>query len=89
MTINPATLTVAGVIAENKQYDATTTAAVNTTGATLNGVLNGDQVTLNATNVIGEVQQPERRHECPGHRDRPVAGGHGARRITSSSSRPA
>lgn len=51
ITVNPATLTVTGVTAQNKQYDATTKAAVDTTGATLNGVINGDQVTLQTNNV--------------------------------------
>ena len=52
VSVTPATLTVSGVVAENKQYDATTKASVDTSGATLNGVLNGDNVqlqTLNAT----------------------------------------
>ena len=53
VTINPATLTVAGVAAENKVYDSTTTATIDTTEATLFGVVNGDNVTLNTTNVSG------------------------------------
>jgi autotransporter-associated beta strand protein len=58
VTVNPATLTVTGVTAENKQYDATTTATIDTAGATLNGVLNGDQVTLNTLNVVGTFASP-------------------------------
>jgi hypothetical protein len=58
VTVNPATLTVTGVTAQNKQYDATTTATVDTAGATLNGVLNGDQVTLNTTNVSATFTSP-------------------------------
>lgn len=47
-TINPASLTVSGVTSSDKTYDGTTTAAVNTGGATLVGVVGADvgQVSL-------------------------------------------
>jgi len=44
--ITPASLTVSGVSANNKVYDATTAASLNTTGATLGGVLGSDSVSL-------------------------------------------
>jgi hypothetical protein len=53
VTVNPATLTVTGVTAENKVYDGTTTATLDTTGASLSGVVNGDDVSLNTTNASG------------------------------------
>src|SRR5262249_41210944 len=40
-------LTVAGISANSKIYDATTTATLNTAGASLSGVLSGDDVSLN------------------------------------------
>ena len=46
--INPAGLTVSGLKANNKVYDATATAVLNTSSATLVGLFNGDAVTLNA-----------------------------------------
>src|SRR4029077_15961416 len=51
--ITPATLTVTGVTANNKVYDATKTATLNTAGATLVGVIAGDTVTLNAAGATG------------------------------------
>jgi trimeric autotransporter adhesin len=46
-------LTVTGITANNKLYDGTTSATLNTAGATLNGFVNGDTqgstVTLNTT----------------------------------------
>ena len=51
VSVTPATLTVSGVVAENKQYDATAKATVDTSGATLNGVLNGDNVQLQTLNA--------------------------------------
>ncbi len=40
--ITPRTLTVSGITASNKTYDVTTSATLNTSGATLNRVINGD-----------------------------------------------
>jgi hypothetical protein len=51
--ITPAPLTVAGITAASKVYDGTTTAALNTSGAALVGVLPGDAVTLDASGATG------------------------------------
>jgi len=52
-TISPATLSIQGVIANNKIYDATTTATINTGSASLNGVFAGDTVNLNSSSATG------------------------------------
>ena len=52
-TILPATLTVTGITANNKVYDGTTQAQLNTAGATVTGVLSGDMVTLAASGATG------------------------------------
>ena len=54
-SITPAPLTVTGVTAANKVYDGTTSATINTAGATLHGVLAGDtgDVTLVASGASG------------------------------------
>jgi hypothetical protein len=44
--ITPLPVTVTGITAKDKVYDGTTKAALNTSGATLAGVLPGDDVTL-------------------------------------------
>jgi hypothetical protein len=46
-------LAVSGITAADKVYDATTSAILNTTGATLSGVISGDTVTLNSAGVSG------------------------------------
>jgi hypothetical protein len=51
--ITPATLTVSGIIASNKIYDATTSATLNFTNAKLAIILGGDAVTLNTTSAKG------------------------------------
>jgi hypothetical protein len=51
--ILPATLTVSGITAKNKAYDATTNAILDLSGVTLVGVVAGDTVTLNASSVKG------------------------------------
>jgi hypothetical protein len=51
--ITPAKLTVTGITASDKVYNATTTAVLNTAGATVSGVLAGDNVTLNAAGAAG------------------------------------
>jgi hypothetical protein len=51
--ITPATLTVTGITANSKVYDATTAATLNTANAVLAGVLGGDTVTLNAAGATG------------------------------------
>jgi len=46
-------LTVSGITAADKVYDATTTATINADSATLAGVLSGDTVTLAAAGATG------------------------------------
>ena len=50
--ISPADLTVSGITA-NKVYDRTTVATLNTSGASLTGLVPGDAVTLSTTGVTG------------------------------------
>ncbi len=52
-TITPASLTVAGAIAQNKVYDATSAATLDNSSATLSGLFAGDAVTLDATAANG------------------------------------
>ena len=52
--ITPAPLTVSGAVANNKVYDATTAATINTSGATLSGVLGSDNVTLSSGGATGQ-----------------------------------
>ena len=56
--ITPVGLTVTGITANNKPYDGTTAATLNVGGATLNGVLTGDAVTLNTTGAAGAFADP-------------------------------
>jgi hypothetical protein len=51
--ITPFGLTVTGIIANNKPYDGTTTATLNLSGATLNGTISGDTVTLTTAGTTG------------------------------------
>src|SRR5205085_128631 len=51
--ITPATLTVTGITANDKPYDGTTAATLNTGAATLAGVVSGDIVTLNVAGATG------------------------------------
>ena len=51
--ITPATLTVTGVTADNKVYDSTTTATLDTGSASLVGVYSGDTVTLVTSGATG------------------------------------
>jgi len=51
--ILPANLTISGVTANNKIYDATTAATLNTGSAVLAGVLGTDNVTLNSLSAAG------------------------------------
>ncbi|HKW29171.1 MAG TPA: MBG domain-containing protein [Verrucomicrobiae bacterium] len=52
-TVNPVALTVSGITANDKVYDSTTTATLNTNGAALVGVIAGDSVILDFTFVAG------------------------------------
>ncbi|WP_159881444.1 YDG domain-containing protein [Paenibacillus puerhi] len=49
--IQPIALTVTGVTASSKTYDNTTAAAFDASGAVLNGILVGDEVTLNTASA--------------------------------------
>jgi len=50
ITVNPKSLSVSGIAANDKPYDGTTSATLNTSNATLSGVVSGDTVTLVTTN---------------------------------------
>lgn len=52
-SITPASLTVTGVTANDKTYDGSITAALNTSGAALLGTISGDNVTLVSSGGIG------------------------------------
>ncbi|WP_284343841.1 YDG domain-containing protein [Dyella mobilis] len=52
-------LSVSGVTANNKVYDSTTADTLNTTGATLNGVVAGDVVSLQAGSATGTFSQSD------------------------------
>jgi gliding motility-associated-like protein len=56
--ITVAPLTVTGVTANNKVYDGTTTATINTAGALLAGVAGSDIITLNSGSVTGTFADP-------------------------------
>ena len=53
LTVNAATLTISGVTANNKTYDAGTTATLNTGSAALAGKVGGDTVTLGTGSATG------------------------------------
>ena len=53
LTVNPAELTLSGIIASNKLYDATLTAGINTDSAALVGNLDGGNVVLSAVGATG------------------------------------
>jgi nitrous oxidase accessory protein NosD len=57
-TISQAPLTVTGITANNKQYDGTTAATLNTAGATLVGVIPPDVVNLNTSGAVGNFDTP-------------------------------
>lgn len=52
-SITAASLTVSGVTANNKIYDGNMTATLNTAGASLNGVVSGDSVSLVTSAATG------------------------------------
>ncbi len=54
--INPANIQVTGITAGNKVYDGTTSVSLNTVNATLSGVIPGDMVNLDISNVTGSFQ---------------------------------
>ena len=57
--ITAATLEVTGITAANKGYDGTTNATLDTSSATLVGVVNGDAVTLDTSGAIGTFDSPD------------------------------
>ncbi len=60
VTITRATLTVTGITANNKSYDGTRTATLNTGGAVLHGVASGDTgVTFHASAATGTFASPD------------------------------
>ncbi len=54
--LNPINLTVTGITAEDKNYDGTVFVELVTNNATLNGVLEGDDVTLSTVAVSGQFE---------------------------------
>jgi hypothetical protein len=52
-------LTVTGITANDKVYDGTTTATLNTSGAVLVAVMSGDNVTLNVSGASGTFADKE------------------------------
>ncbi|MEI7463600.1 MAG: YDG domain-containing protein, partial [Candidatus Taylorbacteria bacterium] len=52
-SVTTKSLTVTGITAESKPYDGNTTATIDTTGATLVGVVGSDVVTLNTSGSSG------------------------------------
>ena len=52
VTIAPKALTVSGITAENKTYDETTDATLNYDNVTLDGILDGDTLTVTATGTF-------------------------------------
>jgi hypothetical protein len=58
LTVDPAALGVAGIVANNKVYDATATAALNLGAAVLVGVAAGDTVSLVTTGATGHFADP-------------------------------
>jgi trimeric autotransporter adhesin len=59
ITVTPITLTVSGITANNKTYDGTTAATLNTSSATLNGVLPRDTVTLDTSGAVVTFSSPD------------------------------
>ncbi|XJJ70673.1 YDG domain-containing protein [Novosphingobium sp. BL-8A] len=52
--INPASILISGIVAQDKVYDSTTVAQLDTSGASIFGVVGNDDVTLNLSGSIGE-----------------------------------
>ncbi|WP_254053380.1 beta strand repeat-containing protein [Singulisphaera sp. GP187] len=57
--ISAATLTVSGITANDKAYDDTTDATLDTTNALLVGYVAGDDVTLDVSRAVGVFESPE------------------------------
>ena len=63
--ITPARLTISGVLANNKVYDATTTATLSTSSASLNGVLGSDAVTLSTSGASATFESADAGNGIP------------------------
>ena len=59
VNISALALTPAGITATNRPVDGTTTVAIDTSGATVLGVIQGDVVTLNTSGAVGSVATPD------------------------------
>ena len=57
-TVNPKVLTVSGITANNRPYDGTLAAVLNTSGAALAGVVGTDNVTLVVSGATGTFGDP-------------------------------
>ena len=55
LTIGPKEVTVSGITAENKEYNGNTDATVITSGATFDGKVDGDELTINATGTFANA----------------------------------
>jgi hypothetical protein len=53
LTVNQKELTVSGITADDKTYDGSTDATIDTSSAALEGVIGGDNVTLNTSAAAG------------------------------------
>jgi len=53
LTVNPKALTVTGITASDKPWDGNTTATLDVSGATLVGVVSGDDVDLDTSSAVG------------------------------------
>jgi hypothetical protein len=51
-TVNTKELTVIGAVADNKTFDATNTASIDFSGASLNGIVGSDDVSINASSAV-------------------------------------
>ena len=52
--ITPKGLTISGITADNKVYDGTTSATVNTTGVNYSGIVSGDNLSVSATGLFSD-----------------------------------
>ncbi len=59
LTIDKKALHVTGITANNKVYDATTSASLNTSGAVLVGVVPPDVITLDASSAVGSFSSAD------------------------------
>jgi hypothetical protein len=65
LAVTPAPLTVTGVTANSKTYDGTTTATLDTGGASLSGVLPGDSIALNTSNATATFENADAGNGIP------------------------